>query len=179
VRWTTQVACKSCAQVPGLAAHRWHRPCIQGTPERVIVERAGWNAWSNEARDRLRLEKMGHEVELWLDKAEAVEHQGLHRMTGGHHPHGRVLRRRLIHACSDAEFCKHPRAQTYVLSDLRAVRLRRGREGRAVRASHSLLLCRRRVYRHPKMPQGHVSGAEWRVERTFGCFKLPSVEEGL
>src|SRR5215475_9406582 len=43
---------------------------IEGTPEGVIIEMAGLNAWGNEARDRLILEKMGHEVQLLVDKAE-------------------------------------------------------------------------------------------------------------
>src|SRR5215510_15655033 len=37
---------------------------IEGTPEGVIIEMAGLNAWGNEARDGLILEKMGHEVQL-------------------------------------------------------------------------------------------------------------------
>ena len=88
---------------------------IQGTPERVIVEMAGLNAWGNEARDRLILEKMGDEVELLVDKAEAVEHHGFDRMAGGHNPHCRVLLRRLINNLRDAEFFKHARDQTQVI----------------------------------------------------------------
>src|SRR4029450_737573 len=41
---------------------------IEGTPEGVIIEMAGLNAWGNEARDRLILEEMGHEVQLLVDK---------------------------------------------------------------------------------------------------------------
>jgi len=41
---------------------------IKGTPERVIIEMARLNAWGNEARDGLMLEKMGHEVELLVEK---------------------------------------------------------------------------------------------------------------
>ncbi len=89
--------------------------CIQGTPERVIVEMAGLNAWGNEARDRLILEKMGDEIELLIDKAEAVEHHGFDRMAGGHNPHFRVLLRRLINNLRDTEFFKHPRDQTQVI----------------------------------------------------------------
>src|SRR5262249_21007401 len=48
--------------------------CIERAPERVIMEMAGLNAWSNEARDRLMLEKMGDEVALLVDKTEPVEH---------------------------------------------------------------------------------------------------------
>ena len=36
---------------------------IQGTPERVIIEMAGLNTGSNQARDRLILEKMGDVVQ--------------------------------------------------------------------------------------------------------------------
>ena len=43
---------------------------IEGAPESVIIEMAGLNAWGNEARDRLILEKMGDEVELLVDKAQ-------------------------------------------------------------------------------------------------------------
>src|SRR5438477_10116359 len=81
---------------------------IEGAPEGVIIEMAGLNAWGNEARDRLILEKMGDEIELLLDKAEAVEHHGFDRMAGGHNPHFRVLLRRLINNLCDAEFFKHP-----------------------------------------------------------------------
>src|SRR6478672_7038495 len=35
---------------------------IKGAPEGVIIKMAGLNAWGNEARDGLILEKMGHEV---------------------------------------------------------------------------------------------------------------------
>ena len=44
----------------------------------------------NEARERLVLEKMGHEVELLVEKAQNVEHHGFDCMTGGHNPHFRV-----------------------------------------------------------------------------------------
>src|SRR4029453_14912137 len=47
---------------------------IEGTPEGVIIELAGLNARGNEARDRFILKKMGDQVELFVDKAEAVEH---------------------------------------------------------------------------------------------------------
>src|SRR5215510_7018188 len=43
---------------------------IEGAPEGVIMEMAGLNAWGNEARDGLILEKMGHEVELLVKKAQ-------------------------------------------------------------------------------------------------------------
>src|SRR5262249_28063031 len=77
---------------------------IERTPERVIVEMACLNARSNEARDRLILEKMRHEVELLIDKAEAVEHHSFDRMAGGHNPHFWVLLGGSINDFSDAEF---------------------------------------------------------------------------
>jgi hypothetical protein len=63
-------------------------------------------------------------------------------MAGGHNPHCRVLLRRLINDLRNGEFFKHPCDQTQVISNLRAVRLRLGRDVRAVRVSHSLLLRR-------------------------------------
>src|SRR5712692_3081533 len=89
--------------------------CIQGTPERVIVEMAGLNAWGNEARDRLILEKMGDEIELLIDKAEAVELHGFDRMAGGHNPHFRVLLRRLINNLRYAKLLKQPCDQSQVI----------------------------------------------------------------
>src|SRR5262249_59595659 len=59
---------------------------IEGAPEGVIIEMAGLNAWGNEPRDRLVLEKMGDEVELVVEKAQTVEHHGLDRMGGGPKP---------------------------------------------------------------------------------------------
>ncbi len=88
---------------------------IEGTSERVIVEMAGLNARGNEARDRLMLEKMGDEIELLMEKAEAVEHHGFDRMAGGHNPHFRVLLRRLIKNLRDTEFFKHPCDQAQVI----------------------------------------------------------------
>ena len=88
---------------------------IEGAPEGVIIEMAGLNAWGNEARERLILEKMGHKVELLVEKAQAVEHHGFDCMASGHNPHFRVLLRRLINDLRDAEFFKHPRDQTQVI----------------------------------------------------------------
>jgi hypothetical protein len=80
---------------------------IEGTPEGVIIEMAGLNAWGNEARDRLILEKMGDKVELLVDKAETIKHHGFDRMAGGHNPHFWVLLRRLVDDLGDPEFFKH------------------------------------------------------------------------
>src|SRR5262245_31672152 len=88
---------------------------IEGAPEGVIIEMAGLNAWGNEARDGLILEKMGHEVELLVDKTQTVEHHGFDRMAGGYNPHGRVLLGGSINDCGDAEFFKHARDQTHVI----------------------------------------------------------------
>jgi hypothetical protein len=103
---------------------------------------AGLNAWGKEARDRLGLEKMRDAGDLVVDHAETVEPHGLDGMAGGHHPHGRVWRRRLLHDRGDAACFQHACDETQVLAALRAVRLRLGRDGRARRVSHSLLLGR-------------------------------------
>src|SRR5919201_423742 len=80
---------------------------IEGAPEGVIMEMAGLNAWGNEARDGLIREKMGHEVELLVDKTPTVEHQGFARMAGGHNPHCRVLLSGFVNDLGDAKFFKH------------------------------------------------------------------------
>ena len=66
-------------------------------------------------RARLVLEKMGHEIELVVEKAQTVKHHGFDRMAGGHNPHFRVLLRRVINDFRDAEFFKHARDQTQVI----------------------------------------------------------------
>jgi hypothetical protein len=72
-------------------------------------------------------------------------------MAGGHTPHCRVLLRRLINDLGDPEFFKHARDEAKVISELRAVRLRLWRDGRAVRVSQSLLLCRGDCIDPPKL----------------------------
>src|SRR5262249_1626826 len=115
---------------------------IQSTAERVIIAMARLHAWGNEARDGLMVEKMGHEVELLIEKAQAVKDHGCDRMAYSHNPHCRVLLGRSINDFRAAEFFKHPRDQAPVISDLGTVRVGRWRDIRAVRVSHSLLLCR-------------------------------------
>ena len=88
---------------------------IESAPERVVVEMARLNAWGNEARDRLILEKMRDEIELLLDKADAVEPHSFDRMAGGHNPHFRVLLGGSINDFRDAKFFKYPRDQTQVI----------------------------------------------------------------
>jgi len=88
---------------------------IQSSPKGVIIEMTVPNAWGNEARERLILEKMGHEGELLIEKAEAIEHHGFHRMAGGHKPHFRVLFGSSINDVSDAEFFKQACDQTQVI----------------------------------------------------------------
>src|SRR5262245_40275744 len=85
---------------------------------------------------------MRDEVELLVEKTQTVEHHGFHGMAGGHHPHFRVLLGGAINDFRDAEFFKHARDQTQVISDLGAVRLRLGWDGRAIRVAHNLLLGR-------------------------------------
>jgi hypothetical protein len=103
------------------------------------------------------LEKMGHEVELWVEKAQTIEHHGFDRMPSGHNPHFRVLLGGSLNDFRDAEFCKHPRDQAQVISDLGTVRLWLWRDVRAVRVSHSLLLCRGMV----SAPKNYSMTREW------------------
>jgi hypothetical protein len=63
---------------------------IQSAPEGVIIEMTGLNAGRNEASDGFILEKMGHEVELLVEKAQTIEHHGFDRMAGRHNPRFRV-----------------------------------------------------------------------------------------
>jgi hypothetical protein len=115
----------------------------------------GLHTWGNEARDRLVLEKMGDEVAWLVENAQTVAHPSLDRMAGGAKPPCRGLLGGLIHDLRDAEFFKHARDQTQVIEDLCAGRLRLGRDGRAVRVSHSLLLCRGMVSAPKKYSMTH------------------------
>jgi hypothetical protein len=130
---------------------------IAGAPEGVISEMAGLKAGGNAARERLMLEKMGDEVARWVEKAAPVEPHGLDGMAGSHHPHCRVLLGGTINDFRDAEFFKHARDQTQGISDLCAVRLRRWRDGRAIRVSHRLLLCRGMI----SAPKNYSITREW------------------
>jgi hypothetical protein len=69
------------------------------------------------------VEKMGHEGELLIEKAEAVAHPRFDRMAGGHNPHGRVLLGGSINDVSDAKCFKHSGDQTQGIEDLGTVRL--------------------------------------------------------
>ena len=88
---------------------------LQGTAERIIVAMTGWNARSDEARERHMLKKMRPEVELLGAEAQAVEAQRLDRMAGGDNPQFRGLLGGLINDLRDAEFFKHARDQTRVI----------------------------------------------------------------
>src|SRR5262245_58123712 len=77
---------------------------IEGAPEGVIMEMAGLNAWGNEARDRLILEKMRDEVELLVNKAQTVEHHGFDCMAGGLNTHLHILLGGSIHTFHDVHF---------------------------------------------------------------------------
>jgi hypothetical protein len=102
--------------VEGCQSRRVQR--IQGAPEGVLIEMTGWHAGRNEASEGFILDKMGHERELLGETAQTIEPHGLDRMAGSHKPRFRVLLRRLIKDCSDAEFFKHPRDQTHMIEDL-------------------------------------------------------------
>jgi len=88
---------------------------IEGAPEGVILAMAGLHAWGHEARERLRLENMGPEVQLLVKKAQTVAHHGCDRMAGGHKPHGRVWLGGSIHDCREAEVFKQARDQTQMI----------------------------------------------------------------
>ena len=77
---------------------------IEGASEGVIIEMTGLNAWGDETRERLIVEKMGHEVELLVDEAQAVQDHGFDRMAYGYQTHFRILLGRLINDLGDAEF---------------------------------------------------------------------------
>ena len=68
---------------------------IQGPSERVIVELARLNARGDEARAACA-EKMGDEVALLVDEAQAMKDQGFDRMAHGHQTQFRVLLGSLI-----------------------------------------------------------------------------------
>src|SRR4029453_16169574 len=82
---------------------------LKGAPEGGIIEMTGLNAGRHKASDGFILEKMGHERELLVEKAQTIEPHGFDRMAGSDNPRFRVLLRRLINDFSDAEFFKHPR----------------------------------------------------------------------
>ena len=67
----------------------------------------GLNAWGNETRERLIVEKMGHEVELLVDEAQAVQDHSFDRMAYSDQTHFRILLGRLINDLGNAQFFKH------------------------------------------------------------------------
>ena len=58
---------------------------------------------------------MGHEVELLIEKAQAVQDHGFDRMAYRHNPHLRALLGSSINDFRDAEFVKHARDQAQVI----------------------------------------------------------------
>lgn len=72
----------------------------------------------DEARGGLILKTMRHEVELLIDKAQAVEDHRLHRLACSDHPYFRVLLGGFIADLSDAEFLNHPRHKAQVIYNL-------------------------------------------------------------
>jgi hypothetical protein len=89
--------------------------CIQSTTERVIVEMAGLHTWGKEPRERLIVEKMGHEVKLLVKKAQAVKDHGFDRMAYSHNPHFRVLLGSSINDLRDTQLFKQLRDQAQVI----------------------------------------------------------------
>jgi hypothetical protein len=96
-------------------------PRIEGASAGVIIAITGLNAWGNETRERLMVEKMGHEGELLVDEAKAVQDHGFDRMAYGDQTHCRIWRGRLIHDLGDAEFFEPTCDKAQMISDLRAV----------------------------------------------------------
>src|SRR5215475_2603382 len=97
---------------------------------------------SDAPRGRFILEKVGHQVQLLIHKAEPIEDHRRDRLACGHETHFWVLLDRFINDFSNAECVQHARDKAQVISDLGAVRRWLRRDVRAVRVSHSLLLCR-------------------------------------
>ena len=96
---------------------------IEGTSERVLIEVARCDGRRDQSVGRRVPKNMWDEGELWVDKAQAVEHHCLHRLAGGHQTPFWVLLGGLINALSDAEFCKHARDQAQRISDVTVVGL--------------------------------------------------------
>src|SRR5262245_15962463 len=80
--------------------------------------------------------------ERGLKNAQTVEPHGVDRMAGGAKPPCGGWLGGALTACRDAEVCTHARAQTPVLENWCAVRVRLGWEGRTIRVSPTLLLGR-------------------------------------
>jgi hypothetical protein len=78
------------------------------------------------------VEKARHEVERVVDKPQAIEHHGFDSFPHGEIPQFRILVGGVIEDVANAEFVKHPRDKPQMIQDLRAVRLRRWHDGRAV-----------------------------------------------
>jgi hypothetical protein len=81
----------------------------QGPPEGGILARAGGPAWGHAPSERRRLENMGDEGARGGEQAQPVEHQGLDRLPGGHHPPCRVLRGGLLKDLGEAAVCQQAR----------------------------------------------------------------------
>jgi len=120
-------------------------------PERVSVALAGLHAGGQEARERLSLDKMGDEVELVVDKTEPVEPHRCDGMARRHKAPCRVWLRRLVHDLGEAECCHHAGDKAQGLEDQRAGGWRLWRDGRPVRVSPRLLLCRGDGIATPKL----------------------------
>ena len=99
------------------------------------------NAGRNESIRRLIVEESGNQRERLIDKPQAIEHHGFDRLTYREVAHFRVVVSGLVDDVAKTESCKHASYKPERISGLRAVQWRLGREVRAIRGSHRLLLC--------------------------------------
>jgi len=76
-----------------------------------------------------------------VNKFQTIEHHRFDSFTYREVAHFRVVVSGLVDDVAKTEFCKHASYKPERISDLRAVQWRLGREVRAIRGSHRLLLC--------------------------------------
>jgi hypothetical protein len=67
------------------------------------------------------MEKLGHQVEGWMNKAQSVEHHRLDGMACGHHAHLGVLLRRAVNDVTNAEFIRQACDKAQMIQHLRSV----------------------------------------------------------
>src|SRR4051812_48887035 len=94
---------------------------IQGPAQGIIIEMRGFDARRNQPLGGLMLKKHGHEVELLIHKAEAVEH---HRLDGApHRDNARfwTLLRSMVNDMANTQLFEHPSDKTQMIQDFTAV----------------------------------------------------------
>jgi hypothetical protein len=103
-----------------------------GAPQRVIIAVLGFNPWGDEPMGRLIPTKHWYEVQLLIDKPQAVEDPRFDHVAKGHGPRLRGPLGRAVKDTANAECVEHPRHETQMLQDLttgwlsHSVLLRRG-----------------------------------------------------